>query len=266
MKVWAKVRKLDASDCMIFHSQNIAHAVYGFRELGAEIIPYETIDEIYNWVSRDDVVLDYIDQCNTIFHKFGVTPSIPDYPEQFEKFLGRKIWRDTINSISSDEKKWSAGWFVKPVRDKAFTGKIIKSIADLVGCGSSTENYEVLCSEPLDIKSEWRCFIMYDKIVDIRPYGLLMHNNTEPNWKYHYDSKVVEEMLDTFIQWEDRPMACSMDIAVANIQNCEKTVLVEFNDAYALGNYGLPSIYYAKLISARWSQLLNRPDEYLFNI
>ena len=36
------------------------------------------------------------------------------------------------------------------------------------------------------------------------------------------------------------------------------------NDAYALGNYGLPHIKYAKLISARWSQLLDRKDEYKF--
>lgn len=43
-----------------------------------------------------------------------------------------------------------------------------------------------------------------------------------------------------------------------------RTLLVEFNDAYALGHYGLPSIQYAKLISARWAQLLEREDEFNF--
>ena len=43
-----------------------------------------------------------------------------------------------------------------------------------------------------------------------------------------------------------------------------RTLLVEMNDTYALGCYGLPSLFYAKLISARWSQLLNRKDEYHF--
>ena len=71
----------------------------------------------------------------------------------------------------------------------------------------------------------------------------------------------MNEMLETFRNWEDRPMGCSMDICVTKDN---RTLLVEFNDAYALGCYGLPSLYYAKLISARWSQLLNRPDEFNF--
>ena len=44
----------------------------------------------------------------------------------------------------------------------------------------------------------------------------------------------------------------------------KETLLVEFNDAYALGAYGLSSISYAKLISARWSQLLHREDPFHF--
>lgn len=264
MKVWLKT-KFDAGMNMeIPHSYNMANAMYGFRELGAEIVPYHSIDEIYDWVTKDDIVLDYIDQCNAIFNKFNVTPNIPDYPKEFEKFLGRKIWEDTIDSISTMEEKWSAGWFVKPKKDKAFTGKIIKNIADLVGCGNHSENYEVLCSEPLDILAEWRCFILYDNIIDVRPYGLLLNSRNPgktPDWNFHYDEKVLNEMLETFRNWEDRPMGCSMDICVTKDN---RTLLVEFNDAYALGCYGLPSLYYAKLISARWSQLLNRPDEFNF--
>ena len=242
------------------HSYNIATAMYGFRELGAEIIPYHTIDEIYDRVTEEDIVLDYIDQCNEIFAKFGKTPGMPDYPVQFERFLGRKIWRDYIDNIASTESKWSAGYFVKPVKDKKFTGKIIKSIADLVGCGKCGENYEVLVSEPLDIKAEWRCFITYDKIVDIRPYGLLADTSRE-SYYYHYDAKIVKEMLAMFVTWENRPAACSMDIGVTTDG---RTLLIEFNDAYALGCYGLPGIFYAKLISARWSQILERKDEYKF--
>lgn len=276
MKVWAKTRANGE-----YHSQNIAHAVFGFRELGAEIVKYEKIDEIIDWVTPYDIVLDYIDQCNTIFNKFGVKANLPDYPEALNEFLGRKIWKDSINSISLDESKWSKGTFVKPVKNKVFTGKVIKSIADLVGCGSCYEDYEVYVSEAVNIKAEWRCFLYYDNILDIRPYGF---NND--SWRYHYDPKVVDSMLNKFLEWEDRPAACSMDIAVIDtdipvkiIDELEdgtevivgwrtkpnyKTILVEFNDAYALGNYGLQAISYAKLISARWSQLLNRSDEFNF--
>lgn len=67
-------------------------------------------------------------------------------------------------------------------------------------------------------------------------------------------------MLQGFISWDERPMACSMDICYTRDG---RTLLVELNDAYSLGCYGLPGVLYAKLISARGSQLLGREDGFL---
>lgn len=259
-RIWMKVKYDPRMKMDIPHSINIANAMYGFSELGAEIIPYHSLDDIYDLIKREDIVLDYIEQCNEIFKKFNVDPYICDYPDIFNVFLGRRIWKDTINSISSDEKKWSAGYFVKPVKDKIFTGKIIRNIYDLIGCGSDDENYEVFVSEPLDILAEWRCFIRYDQILDIRPYGMLM-DRTRESYQFHYDSTMVGEMMNVFKKWDQRPASCSMDICLTKDG---RTLLVEVNDAYALGCYGLPGTIYAKFISARWSQLLDREDEYKF--
>ena len=259
-KIWMKTRFDAGMNMEIPHSINIANAMFGFREMGAEIVPYHLIDEIYESVEREDIVLDYIDQCNAIFRKLDVTPRIPDYPDVFREFMGRRVWRDTINSIANDESKWSAGYFVKPLRSKAFTGRTISSIADLVGCGNWSEDYEVLVSEPLDIMAEWRCFVLYDRLLDVRPYGLLLDGSRE-GYYYHYDSNVLRNMMTVFRQWEDRPASCAMDICLTQDG---KTLLVEFNDSYALGCYGLPQIYYAKMISARWSQLLGRKDDFCF--
>lgn len=259
-KVYLKTKFDYGMNMEIPHSHNMATAMYGFREMGAEIVPYHTIDEIYDQVQREDIVLDYIDQCREIFYKFGVIPNIPDYPDSMKQFLGRNIWKDTINNISRDEEKWTAGYFVKPTRSKAFTGKIINSVADLVGCGNHSEDYEVLVSEPLDILAEWRCFIIRDEIIDVRPYGILI-DKSRKSYCYHYDSRVLMEMLEAFKQWEERPASCSLDICVTKNG---RTLLVELNDSFALGCYGLQSLYYAKLISARWSQLLGVKDEYCF--
>lgn len=253
MKIWAKTRPNE--HFTVFHSPNISHAVSGFRELGAEIVTYNTIDEIYQWVTPDDVVLDYIDQCLTIFDKFGKHPHLEDYPEVLRTFLGRPIWKDTINSINCNPDKWRV--FVKPVKEKAFTGKVINGPADLVGCGSCYENYEVLCSPILNIKREWRGFIYYDKLIDLRPYS--------GDWHYNYDTKVIDNVIEAFKTWENRPAACSLDFAVIEDADGEQhTIFLEANDAYALGNYGLYCIDYAKMISARWSQILDRPDEFHF--
>lgn len=250
MKVWAKIRPNGE-----YHSSNIAHAARGFYELGVEIIKYETITEIYDLVTKDDIVLDYIDQCLTIFDKFGAHPHIPDYPEVLKPYLGRPIWLDTINHINSDPSTW--GVFVKPIKDKAFTGKVINGPSDLVGCGSCYENYEVLCSSILNIKREWRGFVKYDKLIDLRPYT--------GDWHYNYDPDVIDKVMAAFVSWKERPVACSLDFAVIEDKNKElKTIFLEANDAFALGNYGLPPLEYAKLISARWSQILDRPDEFDF--
>lgn len=166
---------------------------------------------------------------------------------------------DMLSHFSSDSSCWKAGYFVKPVKSKVFTGKVIRSINDLIGCGNSKEDLEILISDDLDILAEWGCFIYYDEIIDIRPYD--SYGGRYDRWDYHYDSKVAEQILAAFKTWEDRPVSCSLDICVTG----EGEILfLECNDAYSLGCYGLPKIPYAKLISARWSQLLKREDEFHF--
>ena len=129
-----------------------------------------------------------------------------------------------------------------------------------MGCGNYNENYEVLVSEPLDIKAEWRCFITHDKLIDVRPYGMIAKPGND-SYYYTYDSKVLKQMMEVFVEWEDRPASCSMDICVTSDG---RTLLVECNDSYTLGCYGLSSLFYAKMISARWSQLLGVEDEFHF--
>ena len=94
MAVYAKVKK-NGDYC----SHNFAHAVFGFREMGAEIIKYESLSDIYNLVTREDIVLDYIYQSQEILKKFGVMPSFDDYPKELQPFMGRKIWLDIHHSF-----------------------------------------------------------------------------------------------------------------------------------------------------------------------
>ena len=84
------------------------------------------------------------------------------------------------------------------------------------------------------------------------------------NWHYYYDPVVIDRTIEAFATWKERPAACSLDFAVVKTEHGEKTIFLEANDAYSLGNYGLYHIDYAKLISARWSQILEREDEFHF--
>ena len=199
MKVYAKIRQNGE-----YHSQNISQAVYGFREMGAEIVRYQKISDIYESVTKEDIVLDYITQVEMILKKFGVVPACEDYPVELRKFMGRNVWKDTINSINTHPEKW--GVFVKPVKSKAFTGHVIRSSKDLIGCGSCYENYEVLCCDVIAPKMEWRGFIIYDELVDIRPY--------RGDYHYHFDAEVVDQIVEAFRTIRERPMGGSLDFAV----------------------------------------------------
>lgn len=96
--------------------------------------------------------------------------------------------------------------FVKPVRDKAFTGTVINGPQDLIGCGSCYENYEVLCTEVLDIRREWRGFMIYDELIDLRPY--------KGDYHYQYDPEVIDRVVAAFCTIPNRLMGCSIDFAV----------------------------------------------------
>lgn len=295
MKVFYRVKKTPDGQ-VIPYNYNIANALDGALQLGLECIPYFRVDEIIDSYSISDITLDGIDQVQYCLNKFDIQPQEFNYPEVLQKYMGRKVWKDTINHIASDEKLWSAGYFVKPIKEKVFTGKTISSIKDLIGCGSCYEDYEVLVSEPLDFVYECRGFVYYDELKDLRPY--------KGNFEYmkYMDTNLIKQAMEDWKTWDDRPNACSLDFGVIRVKEPQqhefktnysmssnmygekyknkyyndnfskyftegysyKTVLIEGNLPYALGCYGYFSIDYIKLISAYISQVSGVPDELHF--
>lgn len=83
--------------------------------------------------------------------------------------------------------------------------------------------------------------------------------DNDMQWDIPHSVNIATAMMAAFQQWDTRPAACSLDICVTKEG---QTLLVEMNDAYALGCYGLPALLYARFISARWSELLAREDCY----
>lgn len=124
--------------------------------------------------------------------------------------------------------------FIKSVEGKRLSGKIINSIHDLVGCRCCDDNYEVLCSAPVDFIAEWRVFVRYGKILDVRPY--------KGDWKVHYTPNVIEKAIQDYAT---APNAYGIDFGVTSK---DETLLVEVNEGYALGCYGLFPHLYAKFL------------------
>lgn len=167
-----------------------------------------------------------------------------DYPGELEPFLGRRVWRSTIRTVSSRADAWPV--FVKSVQGKLFTGRLVDAEKDLVACGMCGEDTEVYCSEPVAFVAEWRCFVMRGQILDVRPY--------RGSWRARFDPRVIEEAVDAY---SGAPAGCGMDFGVTEDG---RTLLVEVNDGYELGSYGLEHHAYVRLLSARWAELAGAND------
>ncbi len=238
----AYIEQNSAQQCA---SVNFFQALTGLQDMGWEIRYFQHLEQIENH-QRDELLVASIQMFRNGLSRLGIEPPAPfDYPEELLPFLGRKIWKSTVDTIANNPDSWNV--FIKPaVTTKKFTGRLVKSTKDLVGCGHQLYDTEVWCSEPVEFVSEWRCFVTYGRIKDVRPY--------KGNWRLHFDYQIIENAVKAF---QSAPAAYALDFG---LNSKGETLLVEANDGYSLGCYGLFPLDYAKLLSARWAELTQTTD------
>ena len=255
MKVFARTTTIhDQLAGKVPYNRNIALAVEGFHEMGFEIIFYDIVSDIYEQFEYGDILLDGIDQINYILNKFGLKMPKFDYPEELTPYLGRKIWKDTINHISNTPETWPV--FVKPARyEKAFTGVLVQSTKDLIGCGSCYEDYEIYCSEPVEFVYEVRGLCYYGKLLDLRPY--------KGDWTFmnKLNTSLINRAADAYLSSKRAWNGCTLDFGLTKDG---RTLFIEGNFGAAFGPYCTNAIQYAKIISACMSQLYQVEDETYF--
>lgn len=227
-----------------FETYNFYQAYGGFQKLGFEIVFFE--GELPDYLTRQDVVIDYITGVKKAISNLNITPpSEIDYPEELQNYFGRKIWKSKIDYIATHPELYPV--FVKPVSGKQFDGRLIKGFVDLIGCGDPSENRDIWCSEPVNFVTEWRVFVRYGKVLDARPYKGSPFSQLDENIVYN-----------CIKDYTTIPAGCSLDFGVTDDGRC---LLIEVNDGYSLGNYGLLDVFYAKLVYARWCEMVNIPDD-----
>lgn len=135
--------------------------------------------------------------------------------------------------------------FIKPVETKLFTGLVLDGFK--YSCLEKLpDETKVMAYEPFahHIVSEWRLYVYDDKIMDARNYS----GDFTISPSYDYAFKIAGENSSLF------PVAYTIDIGI--LENGEN-VVIEFNDMWAIGNYGLPNDIYVQLLKARYFQLIN---------
>ena len=226
-------------------TEECAVAQRGFEKLGIECMPFSNND-VLDTAQREDIVVGGMLVTGHALATRGVTPPVIDYPKSLARFLGRTVWSATVDEIKPQD----LPMFIKPLDEKELPGIVVNTMADLAEYVARGDDYRVLCSDPVEFISEKRLFIRYGALIGVGHYRGDLHERV--------DSSIVHEIIEAYSADPDAPAGCSIDIGVTSDG---KTLLVEVNDGYALGCYGLDSVSYALLLAARWAELVGAEDE-----
>jgi hypothetical protein len=96
----------------------------------------------------------------------------------------------------------------------------------------------------VEFVAEWRYFVHKQQIVGVGHYAGDVFR--------HPDATVVRAAIDAY--QAEAPIAYGIDFGVTADG---RTWLVEVNDAFALGCYGLGAVEYAAMLEDRWQQVVS---------
>jgi hypothetical protein len=160
-------------------------------------------------------------------------------------FYGRRLWTSTIGEIrrGCDDNQRV---FIKPLTEhKAFTGHVTSSaISNLIQTATMPDDMEVLCSEPVEFVSEYRCFVHHGRIVDVRRY----------RGDFCQLVDIENVALPCVAAYKSAPVAYSLDLGITPEG---RTLVVEVNDVFSLGCYGMASVPYASMVIDRWVEMVD---------
>lgn len=211
-----------------------------FLQMGWECIPFLEPSELEGHISFDTPVIGGIRNVLLALDHLGVRRPVPlEIPEELFSYCNRKIWLSSLGEVRKHEDNWPV--FIKPSEEhKLFTGHVLRNFTDLFKAMAFPDETKVIVSEPVQFDSEYRCFVCRGEILDVRRYTGAV------DW--YPDIPRVRDMIRAI----RKPLA-AYSIDVGSVAG--ETVLVECNDAYALGTYGLSGHHQVKMILGRWQEM-----------
>lgn len=177
--------------------------------------------------------------------QLGVPVPLPlNIPESLLSFAGRKVWPTTLGAVRQQFARESSGpVFVKPLASaKEFVGLVLARGADLDRVRHLDDDLALQAAEPVSFVSEWRYFILRGMIVGTAHY--------KGDCFTHPDSTTIRRAV---AEYAAAPTAYGLDFGVTADG---RTLLIEANDGFALGCYGLDPVIYCEMLEARWCEIV----------
>jgi hypothetical protein len=239
-------------------SENCRDATIGLRKLGYNVKGFlptelETLD-----LSKRTIVKGSIRTVRRALTLLGVPqPKNLDIPNELKEFAQRKVWATTLGEVRNAWKRDRKKVFIKPLNwQKAFCGVVYEQVADYYGSNilrdpysvrEWPDNFPVLAQEVVYFDGEWRAYILKKEILGVRGYGYNALDKERPK------NSFVQEMVDKF---KSQPAAYALDFGWIKSNGKLIPALVEVNEGFSLGNYGISRLNYAKMVEARWYDMV----------
>lgn len=234
-------------------NQNIYNAWYGFDKIGKEI-------EFFTWenlktkkldLSKNTLIVGGIPCVYEALEQLGCKkPNNIDYPENLRTYLNRDVKTSTIKEIRSKCKfdRFDPPIFIKPKNEhKIFTGHVLYDYKDMHKTISFDPSLEIWTSDVVEFITEWRYFIKLNTIVGLANY--------RGDCSIFPDFKLVNHAVVSF--FPDNPSTYVMDFGVLKDG---RTTLVEVNEGFSFGCYGLNWLIHIEMLTIRWNELVNQNE------
>jgi hypothetical protein len=235
---------------------DIMYAIDGFEAMDYQLRPFSGLDyrvqgtDFLRDYRAGDVVVGSLATMRKHFQSLDSLPPDIDYPETIDPVISGRVVVKTRLHLAESWFKNCEKVFIKPVRCKlpGFTAKPYtkEDYDELIRhLPLDTEVFVTACEE---YRAEYRVFVHRSEIVDIRRY-----HKTAGAWALEeVDYPRVAAMVGAY---GTAPVAYTLDVAVTSEG---ETVLVEVNDFWAVGAYGLDPRQYAQMLKDRYTQILVR--------
>lgn len=228
------------SDRTIPHHFDVACAMYGAIDNGQDyrLTTYEeVVSGKFDRLIQSNLFVGSVEFMKEVFNRVGIYDvRVPENSNREHKVL-------TLGEVRDLARKGEK-YFIKPFDIKLFTGFVIDQMQN-TSIQNIPDETPVMVYEPFGhrIESEWRCYIFRDNVEYIGNYSGDLY--VYPDGSY-LDS-VIQKNKGRF------PIAYTIDIGVlASGEN----VVAEYNDMWAIGNYGIPNDIYLRMLRERYFEII----------
>jgi hypothetical protein len=224
------------------HHFDCACALYGTIEncLDYRLTSYEEVSSgKFDSLIRNNLFVGSVEFLTEVFSRVGITNvRVPKNSNRVSE----------ITTLGEVKQRRESGeiLFIKPTQIKLFTGFVFDKY-NYTFINDLPDDTELMVYKPFefDIVTEWRVYVYRNDVKDWKHYSGEITMLPD----YGYVTNIIKENKSEF------PVAYTIDVGV--LSNGEN-VVIEFNDMWAIGNYGLDNITYLRMLHERYFEIMRR--------